>query len=155
MPYGRDKHNKHHGKHLNQNSWLDDINVAQTQQWEDQVHNVWLQTNAKICRLITPQLWHNPHSTKQFDHIPRWAPRLLSHLWRTCKTKVQGSNAEPHKDQGNKTQPHCSSLPYPGADALHLPPGLCKCTIVWNDQEVKIKIPKNPEHVCQTGSKQA
>ena len=92
---------------------------------------------------------------RQFDQIPRWAPRLLSHLGRTCKAKVQGSDAELHKDQGNKTQPHCSRLPYPDADALHLPPGLCKCTIVWNDQEAKIKVPKNSEHVCQTGFKQA
>ena len=44
------------------------------------VHNVWLQTNAKTCRHIAPQLWHNPHTMKQFDQVPRWAPRLLSHL---------------------------------------------------------------------------
>ena len=51
MPHSGGKHNKHNGKHPNQNSQLDDINVAQTQQWQDQVHNVWLETNAKIYKL--------------------------------------------------------------------------------------------------------
>ena len=101
----------------------------------------------KHARHLAHQLWHKPYTMKQFDQIPWWSPRLLSHLRRTCKAKVQGSNAELHKDKGNKTQPHCSSLPYPGANALHFPPGLCECTIVWNDQEIKIKIPKNSKLV--------
>ena len=149
VPYSREKNNKHHGKHLNQNTRLDDINVVQTWQQEDQVHNVGSRQMLKHADTSHLNFGTTPHTMKQFDQIPQLSPRLLSHLRRTHKPKVQGSNAELNKDKGNKTQPHCSILRYPGADAPHFPLGLWKCTIVQNDQEVKIKIPKNSEHVCQ------
>ena len=111
-------------------------------------------TNAQTCQHRSTHLWHNPHTKKQSDQISWGSPRCPSYLQRPCQTKVSGSHAKFHKDKGNKTQPHHSSLPHPGADALHFPPRLRKCTAVWYDQEAKIKIPKDPKHVCQTDSKQ-
>ena len=134
----------------------------------DWMTSMWLKLNSKKTEFIMfgfRQMFEHadtlhlnfgttPIQMKQFNQIPQWSPRLLSHLQRTCKAKVQDSIAELHKDKGNRTQPHCNSQPYSSADTLHFPPGQCKCTTVWNDQEVKIKISKNSEYVCQTGSKQ-
>ena len=42
----------------NYNSWLDDINAPQTQQWQNWIHNVWLQANVKTCRPISAEPWY-------------------------------------------------------------------------------------------------
>ena len=36
--------------------------------------------NAKICKHISPELWHNSHTMKQTGQVSRWAPRLLPHI---------------------------------------------------------------------------
>ena len=40
-------------------------------------------------------------------------------------------------------------MSHPSVNALHLPPGLLKCIIIWNHKEAITKIPKNTKYVCK------
>ena len=48
----------------NNNHWLDDINPSQAQQWQNGIHNVWLQANAETWKHISPGLQQQSYTTK-------------------------------------------------------------------------------------------
>ena len=86
------EHNQHHTKYSNNNFQLDDVNVSQAQEWQNGIHNVWLQANAKTCKHISLGFWQQSYTTTPTSQISRWAPRLQSHIWKTHKTKIKSSN---------------------------------------------------------------
>ena len=81
----------------------------------------------KHANTISLGFWKQ--STKKTSQISRWAPRLQSHIWRTCKTKIKSSNVKLHKNQDNKTQPQHHRLHYPSANAMHFSPRLLICML--------------------------